>query len=156
MDISDEEWLHILNLNFLSAVRVSRAVIPIMEHRGGGSIINISSIYGREIGGPISYNAAKSAMISMTSNLAQEVANKNIRVNAVAPGSILFSGGSWERRAKADPEGIKTFVNTNIPFGRFGKPEEVATVVTFLASEKASWVTGACINVDGGQSKSLI
>jgi len=156
MDISDGEWLHIFNLTFLSAVRVSRAAIPIMEHRGGGSIINISSIYGREIGGPISYNAAKSAMISMTSNLAQEVAKKNIRVNSLAPGSILFSGGNWERRLKADPEGIKGFVETNIPFGRFGKPEEVAAVVTFLASKKASWVTGACINVDGGQSKSLI
>jgi 3-oxoacyl-[acyl-carrier protein] reductase len=156
IEISDEEWLHIFNLCFFSAVRVSRIAIPIMENRGGGSIVNISSIFGREIGGPISYNAAKAAMISMTSNLAQEAAKKNIRVNTVAPGSILFPGGSWDRRLKADPAGIKAFVKANIPFARFGKPEEVASVVTFLASEKASWVTGACINVDGGQSKSQI
>ncbi len=154
--ISDEEWLHVFNLSFFSAVRVSRAALASMEERGGGSIVNISSIFGREIGGPISYNAAKAAMISMTSNLAQEAAPKNIRVNTVAPGSILFPGGSWERRLKEDPEKINLFVETNIPYGRFGKPEEVADVVTFLVSERASWVTGACINVDGGQSKSQI
>jgi 3-oxoacyl-[acyl-carrier protein] reductase len=154
--ISDEEWLHVFNLSFFSAVRISRAAMPLMEERGGGNIINISSIFGREIGGPISYNAAKAAMISMTSNLAQEAASAHIRVNTVAPGSIIFAGGSWERRLKEDPEKIGAFLEANIPSGRFGKPEEVADVVTFLASERASWVTGACINVDGGQSKSQI
>lgn len=156
LEISDEEWLRVFNMSFFSAVRVSRAAIPLMERRGGGSIVNISSIFGREIGGPISYNAAKAALISMTSNLAQEMAKKKIRVNSVAPGSILFPGGSWERRLKADPEGIRNFVQANIPFGRFGTPEEVADVVVFLASERASWVTGACLNVDGGQSRSNI
>ncbi len=156
VEISDEEWLHVFNLSFFSAVRVSRAAMPLMEERGGGNIINISSIFGREIGGPISYNAAKAAMISMTSNLAQEAAAVNIRVNTVAPGSIIFPGGSWERRLKEDPDKINAFIEANLPFDRFGKPEEVADVVTFLASERASWVTGACINVDGGQSKSQI
>jgi len=155
-EISDEEWLHVFNLSFFSSVRVSRAAMPLMEEQGGGSIINISSIYGRETGGPISYNAAKAAMISMTSNLAQEAAAKNIRVNTVAPGSIIFPGGSWERKQKEDPETIKAFVDNNIAFGRFGTPEEVADVVAFLASERSSWVTGACLNVDGGQSKSQI
>ena len=156
VEISDGEWDEILNLSFLSAVRVSRAAIPSMEERGGGSIINISSIFGRESGGPISYNAAKSAMISMGANLAIETAAKNIRVNTVAPGSIIFPGGSWERRMQEDPEKIQAFIDAHIPFARFGQPEEVADVVTFLASDRASWVTGACINVDGGQSKSNI
>jgi len=155
-EISDDEWNHVLNLSFLSAVRVSRAAFPLLEQRGGGSIINISSIFGRENGGPISYNASKAAMISMSSNLAIEGAAKNIRVNSVAPGSILFPGGSWERRQKENPEQIQAFIEANLPFGRFGKPEEVANVVAFLASDRSSWVTGTCINVDGSQSKSNI
>jgi len=84
------------------------------------------------------------------------VAPLGIRVNAVAPGSIFFPGGSWDRRLQADPEGITAFMKREIPRGRFGKPEEVADVVVFLCSERASWVTGACVNVDGGQSRSNI
>ncbi len=152
-EISDEEWLKVFDLSFFSAVRVSRAAFSALA-AGQGSIVNVSSIFGRENGGPISYNAAKAAMISMTSNLAIEATKSGIRVNSVAPGSIIFPGGSWERRQQADPEAMAKFVEDNIPGGRFGTPEEVASVVTFLASPKASWVLGACLNVDGGQSKS--
>ncbi|MCH2662165.1 SDR family oxidoreductase, partial [bacterium] len=106
VEIADQEWDDIINLSFLSAVRVTRAAIPSMEQRGGGSVINISSIFGRESGGPVSYNASKAAMISMGANLAIEAAKKNIRVNTVAPGSIIFPGGSWERRMKENPEEI--------------------------------------------------
>ena len=156
LEISDQEWHEILDLNLVSAARMSRAVIPTMHGQGGGVIIMISSIYGREGGGPITYNAAKAAEISMSKSLARELAPGNIRVNSVAPGSILFPGGSWERRQKADPEGIAAFIKSDMPLGRFGKSEEIANVVVFLASERASLVTGACINVDGCQSKSNI
>jgi 3-oxoacyl-[acyl-carrier protein] reductase len=104
----------------------------------------------------MTYNAAKAAMISLSKEMARELAPQGIRVNSVAPGSILFPGGAWERRQKENPEVIAAFVKTEIPFGRFGTPEEVADVVVFLASDRARWVSGACINVDGCQSRSLI
>jgi 3-oxoacyl-[acyl-carrier protein] reductase len=127
-----------------------------MRARGGGSIIHITSIYGREAGGGGPYNAMKSAMNSHAKSLAVQLAPEGIRVNAVAPGSIRHPGGSWDRRVQEDPEGMKQFVEQNIPSGRFGSADEIADVVVFLASKRASWVTGTCINVDGGQSRSNI
>ena len=88
--------------------------------------------------------------------MAMELAEKNIRVNTIAPGSIRFPGGSWDRRCNEDPEGMKAFIADNLPFGRFGRVEEVADTVAFLSSDRASWISGACLNVDGVQSKSLI
>jgi 3-oxoacyl-[acyl-carrier protein] reductase len=127
-----------------------------MRQRGGGRIINISSIYGRESGGAMTYNAAKASMISWSKALARQLAQDDILVNVVAPGSILFPGGSWERRQKENPDMIENFVKTDMPLGRFGRPEEVAAMVVFLASERASLMTGACVNVDGCQSRSNI
>lgn len=155
-DSEDDTWLKTFNLNVMAAIRASRAALPHMRSGGYGSIIHITSIYGREAGGGIPYNAVKSALNSHAKNLALQLAPEGIRVNAVAPGSVLHPGGSWDRRVQADPEGMKRFVEQNIPSGRFGTPEEIADVVVFLASPRARWVTGACINVDGGQSRSNI
>ena len=116
----------------------------------------IASIYGREAGGRMTYNAAKAAEISLAKALAQQLAPLNIRVNSVAPGSILFPGGSWHKRQQVDPEGIAEFVKRELPFGRFGRPEEVGAVVAFLASPRASWISGASVVVDGCQSRSNI
>ena len=152
---TDEVWNATYESNVLAAVRATRAAVPHLRASGGGSIVHIASIYGRETGGPASYNAIKSAMIAHAKAMALELAPE-IRVNSVAPGSIAFPGGSWGRRLEEDPEGMRAFLEQNIPMGRFGRPEEIAAVVTFLCSEQASWVTGASINVDGGQSRSNI
>lgn len=156
LETPDAAWQAAVDLTLLPAVRFSRLVVPEMQKVGGGVIVYITSIWGRESGGTPAYNAVKAAEISLAKALATELAPLNIRVNSVAPGSIYFPGGSWDRRLKADPEGITQFMKAAIPFGRFGKPEEIADVVVFLCSERASWVTGACINVDGGQSRSNI
>ncbi len=159
-ETSAEDWQRAIDLNLMPAVRASRLVVPHMRARGGGAIVNIASIYGREWGGAYvrrpTYMAAKAAEIAMAKALALELAPYGIRVNSVAPGSILFPGGGWERRLREDPEGIAAFIKADLPLGRLGRPEEIARVVAFLASDAASLVLGACLNVDGGQSRSLI
>ncbi len=142
--------------NLYPAVRLSLMALPAMQRARWGRIVVISSIYGREAGGAPAYNAAKAAEISFVTSLAREVARDGVTVNCVAPGSILFEGGSWHRRLLEEPERIRDFVERELPMGRFGQPEEVASVVTFLCSVPASLVNGACWPVDGAQSRSNI
>ena len=142
-----------MELNYFSAVHLSKLAVEQMKQNRTGSIINITSIFGRESGGKVTYNNAKSALISFTKSLADEVIADGIRVNSVAPGSILHESGNWKKRLKENPDGIHQFIQNEIPAGRFGTPEEIANVVAFLASDKASWLVGTSINVDGGQSR---
>ncbi len=152
----DDAWHKALELNLMAAVRATRAVVPHMRSAGGGAIVNITSIWGREAGGPATYNAVKAAMTSHAKQSALSLAAEGIRVNSVAPGSIRFPGGGWDRRVQADPDGMAAFVKANIASGRFGTAEEVANAVVFLCSPAASWITGVSLNVDGGQSRSNI
>jgi 3-oxoacyl-[acyl-carrier protein] reductase len=153
---SDDEWQAAFDETLFPAIRASRLAVPHLQRRGGGAIVMIASIWGRESGGRMTYNAMKAAEISLGKSLAQQLAPHNIRVNTVAPGSILFPGGSWHRRQQAEPEAIAQFVARELPFGRFGRSDEVGAVVAFLASPRASWISGACLPVDGCQSKSNI
>jgi 3-oxoacyl-[acyl-carrier protein] reductase len=156
VNTADGEWQEAFDQTLYPAIRMSRLVVPHMRQSGGGSIVMIASIWGRESGGRMVYNAVKAAEISLAKAMAQQLAKDNIRVNSVAPGSIHFPGGSWDKRQKADPAGIAEFIKTELPFGRFGRAEEVGDVVVFLASPRASWISGSCVTVDGCQSRSQI
>jgi 3-oxoacyl-[acyl-carrier protein] reductase len=155
LDTPDQQWQEAIDQTLFPAVRVSRLTVPHMQARGGGAIVIVASIFGREAGGRMTYNAVKAAEISLAKSLAQQLAPSNIRVNSVSPGSILFEGGSWWRRQQADPAGIAEFVMRELPFGRFGTPEEVGDVVAFLCSPRASWISGTSIVVDGCQSRAF-
>jgi 3-oxoacyl-[acyl-carrier protein] reductase len=152
---SDAEWQEAVDLTLFPAIRASRLVVPSMRARGGGVIVIVSSIFGREAGGRMTYNAVKAAEISLGKSLARDLAKDQIRVVSVAPGSIAFPGGSWHKRQQADPDGIAAFITAELPFGRFGRADEVGDVVAFLASARASWVSGTAVVVDGCQSRAF-
>ena len=156
VDTRDAEWQEAFDQTLFPAIRMSRLAVPHMRRQGGGSIVMIASIWGRESGGRMTYNAVKAAEISLAKSMAQQLARDNIRVNSVAPGSILFPGGSWHKRQQDDPQGIADFVMRELPFGRFGRADEVGNVVAFLVSSKASCISGASVPVDGCQGRSLI
>ena len=150
---TDAEWQEAMEQTLYPSVRMSRLAVPYIRRQGGGAIVIVSSIFGREAGGRMTYNAVKAAEISLTKSLAQQLAKDRIRVVSIAPGSIMFEGGSWWKRQQADPEGIARFVKQELPFGRFGTPEEVGAAIAFLASPKASWISGTTVVVDGCQSR---
>jgi 3-oxoacyl-[acyl-carrier protein] reductase len=159
LDLSDKEWQDNLDINLFSVIRCSRLAVPLMQKQKWGRIVNISSIFGKQPNaGLIDYNSTKAAVISLTKTLADELAKENILVNAVCPGPTRTP--LWDGLAKTfnpdDPDGmINDFAATNIPLGRFGRPEEIADLVAFLSSERASFITGAAYDIDGGMVKNM-
>ncbi len=154
---SMEQMEETMNLNLYGAMRLTKLVVPGMKESRWGRIINISSIWGREYGGELSYMTAKAALNGFSKHLAMDLAPYNILVNAVAPGSILYPGSVWEAFIENEPKStVDRFVEDHLPMGRFGWAEPVGDLVAYLASERAGFLTGACINIDGGQTKSLV
>ena len=147
LELTEERWDEVINLNLKSAFLCSKAVVPSMIERKTGSIVNLSSIAGRNGGalGSIHYSTAKGGLITFTKGLAKELAPYGVRVNAVSPGVI----DTPYHEQFSSPEMMKNYVN-GIPLGRVGRPEEVATVITFLASEAASYLAGETIEINGG------
>jgi 3-oxoacyl-[acyl-carrier protein] reductase len=153
---SVDDFQKVMDVNLWSAVRLMKLALPGMKERGWGRVINIASIYGREWGGTAPYMTAKAAMIAATKSAAMTLASSGVTVNAIAPGSILFPGGSWERFINNNtPEAVDEFIARNLPAGKFGWPEPIGATVAFLASQHADLIMGACLNVDGGQSHNL-
>ena len=153
LESSAEDWVRTFDLNLFHAVRAIRAAVPHFEQRGGGSVVSIASVSGAKPGPRAQYGAAKAGEIFLAGALAWELAPKRIRVNTVSPGSIMFPGGGWAARQERDPEAFAAWIERELPWGRLGTPEEVADVVAFVLSERANWVNGTHIAVDGAQGR---
>jgi 3-oxoacyl-[acyl-carrier protein] reductase len=150
-EATDDEWRQTFDYNVFQAVRLVRLVVPHMRERGGGAVVMIASISGwiPQLAGTGQYGASKAAQIFVAEPLALELVRDRIRVNVVSPGSILFEGGGWDVRRRTEPERFAAYERNGFPAGRLGTPEEVADVVVFLASDRARWVNGANVRVDG-------
>ena len=148
---TDEDWYRTFELNLFQLIRLIRLVHPHMLATGGGAIVNISSISGvyPQLSGSPQYGTSKAAQIFLTECVALELADANIRVNTISPGSIIWPGGGWDQFRKAHPQAFERYVRDGFPMGRLGSPEEVADAIVFLASPRANWINGRNIGVDG-------
>jgi len=156
-ETEEQVWLDVYNKNALAAIRFTIRALPYMRKQKWGRVVTISSIYGREGGGRPWFNMAKSAEISLMKTLAMndDLVRDGITFNSVAPGDIMIAGTGWERESKENPKEFEKMIDRQLPLGRLGTPEEVANVIVFICSEKASLINGASIPVDGGESKSF-
>ena len=149
-----EEWHRMIDLNLMSTVNVISAADCLLE-RSSGSIVCISSICGQEVmQAPLNYSASKAALNAYVKGVSRKLASKKIRINAIAPGNLMFKGSSWEKKMIENPNLVKKILENEVALGRFGTPEEIANWVVFLASSLSSFATGQIYTVDGGQVRS--
>lgn len=157
-ETEEKVWLEVYNKNVLAAIRFTRWAIPFMRRQKWGRVITITSIFGREAGARPWFSMAKTAQTSFMKSLAIKhyLARDGITFNSVAPGAIMIPDTGWEKALKRNPKETRDFIERELPLGRFGRPDEVASVVLFICSEKASLLNGVSIPVDGGQGRSNI
>ena len=155
-DVPDNFWEESMQINFMSAVRLSRESLRYMTETKKGSIIFIASIAGVEtIAAPPPYACAKTALLSYMKNTAPLVAKYGVRMNAISPGNIFFPEGTWDKKIRENPILTQKYIQENVPLQRFGTPDDVGLLVCYLASDDASFITGANFIVDGGQTRSI-
>jgi 3-oxoacyl-[acyl-carrier protein] reductase len=148
------DWERLFNLNFFGSVRLAQSGIPFLKNRGGASILFIASIVAIEATpAPLPYSAAKAALVNYSKNLSRTVAADGIRVNCLAPGNVLFEGGSWDYHLKGRREEVDRYISTEVPQKRFGTPEEIAQFAAYLVSPISRFATGGCYIMDGGQTR---
>jgi 3-oxoacyl-[acyl-carrier protein] reductase len=151
----DEQWQKTWSVNFESALYTARTFLPMLQ-LSRGNILFISSIAGVEaIGAPVDYSTAKTAIVALAKNMAKKLSDK-VRVNVIAPGNIMFDGSSWDIKFKKSPQKIDDIIKSNVPMKRFGLPEEIADSAVFLCSDRASFITGSTLVVDGGQTVGIL
>jgi 3-oxoacyl-[acyl-carrier protein] reductase len=156
-DQPEEEWKRLFEMNFFAATRLTQRVLPhLLANETKGSILYISSIVAIEATtAPLPYSASKAALNNYAKNLARQLGPQGIRVNTIAPGNIFFPGGSWENHLHDRPEAVELMLKTDVPMQRFGVPEEIASFAAFLCSPHATFATGSCFVIDGGQTRTV-
>jgi 3-oxoacyl-[acyl-carrier protein] reductase len=156
-NLPDDEWQRLFAVNFFASARLTQAALPyLLRNPEGGSILHIASIAGVEASAaPLPYSAAKAALLNYSKNLSRQLAPQRIRVNAIAPGNILFEGGSWHDRMANAPQQVQRMLEVDVPQKRFGAPRDIGALAAFLCSPASGFTTGACYVVDGGQTRSI-
>jgi len=148
----DEQWKKTWNSNFESALQTARTFLPMLKE-SQGVLLFVSSIAGMEaFGAPTDYSTAKSAIIALAKNMATKLASDNVRVNVIAPGNVHYEGGSWDEKIQQDKKRVDEIIKSTVPMKRFGTPDEIADAALFLCSDRASFITGSVLVVDGGQT----
>jgi len=156
-DVEDAEWERMFNMNFFGAARLCRESLRVMGQKGDGSIVCIASIAGVEsIPAPVTYSAAKAALLSFVKNTADIAARFGVRLNAVSPGNVMFEGSTWDNKLKENPADVMDYINKTVPLKGFADARDIAKMVAFLASDAAQFITGSNFIVDGGQVRKFI